>query len=150
MEDKQFICPQNQKPVYPADCIKKVAARPTVGGGDLFRYCREYCTAHWARGEKIVIRKDSPIASMGAIEKGIPIPTVNRKGIGGTNSSYPFKTMEIGDSFSVRAKSGSMEDRRKTAKTLVVASSHFCKKWKPEWKFTTRQTETGARIWRVK
>jgi len=68
------------------------------------------------------------------IEKGIPIP----KDVRGRKSKYPIEKLEVGDSFHVES---------------ITRQSLFssCRKYvNMGWKFTTRKTGNGIRIWRVK
>lgn len=68
------------------------------------------------------------------IENGIPAPEVTR----GAGRKYPFKEMEVGDSFFVDEGS---------AKKLQAMAYGYGKKLKA--KFVARTYKTGARVWRV-
>ena len=74
------------------------------------------------------------------IEKGVCIPkNVTRK------SKYPFREMEVGDSFFIKEK----EDVKKAQRKMAAVAHMFCKK-NSEYKFKTQAFETGVRVWRVK
>jgi hypothetical protein len=65
------------------------------------------------------------------IEKGIAIPM-------GKNATYPFRQMEVGDSFLIPGKT--------TAQTAGIVTSA---RMRTGWKFATRTTPDGVRIWRT-
>lgn len=69
------------------------------------------------------------------IEKGVPVPPLCVERI----SKYPFKEMEIGDSFEVNEKI-EFSRARNSASVYNAKSGR---------KFVTRKTENGGRIWRV-
>jgi len=70
------------------------------------------------------------------IEKGVPVPL--KKGRN-RSSKYPFKDMEIGDSFHVVGmKRGALGSR-----------AVFYRKEHPGWDFTVRTVDGGTRIWRI-
>jgi hypothetical protein len=72
------------------------------------------------------------------IETGIPIPSnVTRR------SKYPFKEMNIGESFFLTDNI----DPEKTRKKVSAAATMFC--YKKDCKFKTQTFETGVRVWRV-
>jgi hypothetical protein len=74
------------------------------------------------------------------IETGVPVPTrATRK------SKYPFREMEVGNSFFVNDK----DEVNRTQQKLSAAAAMFCKK-NPAYKFKTQTFDTGVRIWRVK
>jgi hypothetical protein len=74
------------------------------------------------------------------IETGVPVPTqVLRK------SKYPFREMEVGNSFFVNEK----VDVGRMQQKLSAAASMFCRK-NPTYKFKTQAFATGVRIWRTK
>ena len=86
------------------------------------------------------------------IESNIPLPPDKRGGAGKTRQpyrSYPFEDMEIGDSFHVPTEPG------QTPQQIQLGLAVPAKNWahygpdRAHIKFTTRQTETGARIWRI-
>ena len=68
---------------------------------------------------------------MFTIDKTIPVPTHHL-------AKYPFKTMEVGDSFFAEGK---------TPTILLSAAKHVRKN--NGWKFASRKEGTGARIWRI-
>lgn len=78
------------------------------------------------------------------IEKNIPIPPSNH-----TRSKYPFADMEVGDSFLVEWDKIRNKDR---FQSYLAGSSYMWRKRhdRNDWKFTTRATESGVRVWRVK
>jgi hypothetical protein len=72
------------------------------------------------------------------IEKGIPVPSnATRK------AKYPFREMEVGDSFFITDK----VDAERTRKKVSAAATMFCQQ--RECKFKTQTFDTGVRIWRV-
>jgi hypothetical protein len=70
------------------------------------------------------------------IDKGVPIPP--RKS---ANAKYPFREMEVGDSFHVAGNSQLLLKRMRSA--CSWAQSKY-----PETKYTVRTTDTGVRVWR--
>jgi hypothetical protein len=70
------------------------------------------------------------------IEKNIPIPVPT---VGVRRSMYPFADMAVGDSFEVVGKN---------ARQFSGATNSAMKRY--GFKFVTRSTESGVRIWRVK
>lgn len=80
------------------------------------------------------------------VEKGIPIPTINRT----TRQLYPFDKMEVGDSFKVQLVLG--EKHAKKFNSLNSAIHAFRKKNKClEKRFTCRhiKEEEIIRCWRI-
>lgn len=74
------------------------------------------------------------------IEKGVPVPkNITRK------SKYPFREMEVGDSFFIK---DNIDVKRAQQKISAVAHM-FCKK-NPLYKFKTQAFDSGVRIWRTK
>jgi hypothetical protein len=75
------------------------------------------------------------------IEKGIPVPT----GIRGSRV-YPFKDMDVGDSFLVPVDEGG---KRSIQSSIAQCSRRYRKVGK---QFTTRflKKEGGIRVWRIK
>ncbi len=69
------------------------------------------------------------------IEKNVPSPSVYNKNI------YPFKTMEVGDSFFIKNR----EERDK----VRVAAQGYRVRADPKFKVTIREVEGGFRLWRV-
>ena len=68
------------------------------------------------------------------IEKGIPVPINNRNGV------YPWKTMEVGDSFVIRGKVHASNHR-----LVSTANRNFEGR-----RYVSRLTEDGGtRVWRV-
>ena len=70
------------------------------------------------------------------IEKGIEIGKLRGKDV-----SYPFKMMDIGDSFFVPCEKGKTE--------AVQRSVSQCARHRKPFKFATRQLEDGVRCWRI-
>ena len=69
---------------------------------------------------------------MYTIEKNIPL----------VNTKYPFSEMVPGDSVHIEG------DKRRIA-TVRMAIRSYVNKTKTQYKFATRKTETGLRIWCV-
>jgi hypothetical protein len=69
------------------------------------------------------------------IEKNVPIPTIKRKA---PAEKYPFRHMEIGDSFFIPDETGT------SVSGLVSAYGKKLGK-----KFSSRTVKDGARIWRL-
>ena len=69
------------------------------------------------------------------IEKNIPISKMKA---GGRHPKYPFADMVVGDSFEVGGKS-----TRQFAGSVNSASKRC------GFKFVTRTTESGVRVWRI-
>lgn len=68
------------------------------------------------------------------IEKNIPPPS---RGGPGRKHKYPFREMEVGDSFFYRGLRG----------TIVSCANYFGKR--NNAKFVTRKENDGFRIWRI-
>ena len=73
------------------------------------------------------------------IETGVPIPDKTTR-----KSKYPFRDMEVGNSFFVNEK----EDVNKMQQKISAAASMFCKK-NPAYKFKTQAFDAGVRLWRI-
>lgn len=71
-----------------------------------------------------------------AIEKGVPIPPSATGPKSG--SKYPYREMEVGDSFFVPG------GKRSTV-SGVLQSRHA----RPHGKFTLRTVDGGVRVWRI-
>ena len=72
------------------------------------------------------------------IEKGVPVPkNITRK------AKYPFREMEVGDSFFITDK----VDAERTRKKVSAAATMFCQN--KDYKFKTQTFDSGVRIWRV-
>lgn len=80
------------------------------------------------------------------IEKGIPIP--ENKERKEHTMRFPFKYMEIGDSFEVDVTN--YKDLRSLRSSLKAAENRYIDKFKLTYEFETHNTEKGIRIWRVK
>jgi len=72
------------------------------------------------------------------IRKNIPIPTVRKAG--GRSAKYPFRDMEVGDSFEE-----AMSDAE--AKQVQRAAAAYARR--NGVKFTTRRSDTGVGVWRI-
>ena len=72
------------------------------------------------------------------VEKGIKIPA--KAPSTGRNMLYPFRDMQKGSSFVVSSGPAAARARQ--------AASTFSRR-NPEFKFTSRKTPKGVRIWRV-
>ena len=84
------------------------------------------------------------------IEKGIPIPIENYHD---GHSKYPFKKMEIGDSFYIKCKN--KKDVRAKQSAVGSRVRAIKKKGLLEGKFTARcvissNGKVGVRVWRTK
>ncbi len=77
------------------------------------------------------------------IDKGIPIPT---KAGGGVPSKYPFRAMEVGDSFLAEAPEGMSRRQLRIAVTSAAAYQQTTY----GTKFSVRTVSDGIRCWRVK
>lgn len=77
------------------------------------------------------------------IDSGIPIPP--RATGEGRTPKYPFRQMEVGDSFLVPYMDG--RPRGHTARRMAAATKSAVKR--TGWKFTARQLSDGLRVWRV-
>ena len=71
------------------------------------------------------------------IEKGIPMPDKKY----GRHLKYPFKEMEITDSFIVECKK---DESHQKLVNILSSARHY----KP-MKFRTETVETGIRCWRI-
>lgn len=79
-----------------------------------------------------------------AIEKGVPIPPKRHALSGG--SKYPWRQLEIGDSF--LAPLPEHGDARKHHASMTRSACQWAKAVNRE--FTTRRVEGGVRVWRTK
>jgi hypothetical protein len=84
-----------------------------------------------------------------SIEKGVPIP--DGRYTNGGREKYPFRRMEIGDSFFV-SDEGRMSGQWLRAKLYTYAAS-VRKRGVPDLRITARVVEengvSGVRVWRV-
>ena len=76
------------------------------------------------------------------VDKDIPIPP-SRQHL--DKSKYPWATMNVGDSFLF-----SINTDRLTQQKGNTAARSYVRFKKLDWKFETRKTESGIRIWRVR
>lgn len=73
------------------------------------------------------------------IEKGIPMPTVTTRGLEGSSKvKYPWRKMEIGDSFLFPTE---IQRQSYAAATQASRLTGF--------RFAVRRTDAGYRCWRV-
>ena len=72
------------------------------------------------------------------IKKDVPIPAVRMPG--GRDVKYPFRSMEIGDSFHAEVSLAE-------AKKIQYAAAAYSRR--NGVKFTTRRSDTGVGIWRT-
>lgn len=74
------------------------------------------------------------------IETGIPLPPVKWVARNRGKSKYPFKDMKINDSFEV------------VGRKEGISAAHLASMWgrnNRPYRFSSRKTENGYRIWRV-
>ena len=74
------------------------------------------------------------------IDKGIPL----KERRGGGSPKYPFKDMEVGDSFFIKCDGGHVNKR---ARAVSKAGCVYGKKTGTV--FTIRNVDNGVRVWRV-
>lgn len=81
---------------------------------------------------------------MQKIDKGIPLPTKEKRNLFGTERKYPWLEMEVGDSFEFLLGLNN-------AKSQVYQAHLRYKKHYPERRFVAAKTLDGqqVRIWRV-
>lgn len=77
------------------------------------------------------------------IEKGVAIPTKNRRGLHHANSFYSFHLLEIGDSIHMPTKTGYIN--------MMACASQYKKRSGGKFNFTSRRDADGegGRLWRV-
>ena len=73
------------------------------------------------------------------VDKGIPVPDDNRRG---RLAIYPWKTMEVGDSFFIEAKAG---EKLGTIQRRLSACA-ACYHKSSGHRYTTRQVDGGCRV----
>jgi len=78
-----------------------------------------------------------------AIERDVPIPP---RSWHGPPRKYPLYEMEVGDSFLVAV--GEKDTPRDVLHNLK-SSIRNAVRCRPGWRFTTRTTSDGVRVWRV-
>jgi len=76
---------------------------------------------------------------MFAIEKGIPVPASRQFG---TATKYPFRSMDVGDSFAVPVN-GDKKTQVRVAVSARIAGKRVNKQ------FVTRRSGEVVRVWRV-
>jgi hypothetical protein len=72
------------------------------------------------------------------IEKNVPMPSNH-----GPKPAYPWRTMEVGDSFFVAVDKNSQRHRSICAQSSMAGKQL-------DRQFTTRWVDGGVRIWRTK
>ncbi len=78
------------------------------------------------------------------VERGIPIPRSDAQ----IPSKYPFKLMEVGDSFLVKYD-GKITPGR--LKRLILSNAYYYRsKVNLDIKFVVKRMEGGVRCWRIK
>ncbi len=78
------------------------------------------------------------------IEKGIPLPLPSKTG---RPIIYDFGSMKVGDSFNVLIGDNYAPEVRGR---IAAAATGYIKRHAPRSKFSTRISERGVRVWRVK
>ena len=73
------------------------------------------------------------------LEDNVPLPPITRHTAAGM-SRYPFETMEVGQSFLVPHESGA---------SAAVLAVQYAKQRGRAWRFATRVTNEGLRVWRL-
>ena len=83
------------------------------------------------------------------IEKGIPIPAVQRRAAG--SSKYPFASLEVGDSFFVAATPSEGESQNEASDRVFnsLSGSKYRAKKHLNRDFTARVVDGGVRVWRT-
>lgn len=76
------------------------------------------------------------------IEKDIPL--MKRERHGGRKTEFPFRDMQVNDSFLVPAGEGD----RKTRMAVSAAANYYGKRYGAT--YAVRAVEGGVRVWRVK
>lgn len=80
-----------------------------------------------------------------SIESNIPAPV--RRHRRGASAKYPFRDMLPGDSFEIKDDGKGAEYTRRK---VYNSASQFVRYNNLDWVFTAIQTESGARIFRIK
>lgn len=82
------------------------------------------------------------------ITKGGDLPPPQRKG--GNTPKYPWPQLEVGDSFTVEYEDRPSHTPDQISNTLASSASSWSRRNRDgRWKFTTRQTRKGVRVWRT-
>ena len=83
------------------------------------------------------------------IDKNIPVPEKinpgNKSGYKNNSILFPFKNMEVGDSFLYCIEISEGKQR-----SVANAARNWARSLNNGWVFTARQTENGIRVWRIK
>lgn len=77
------------------------------------------------------------------IDKDVPMPKA-RGGSCGPKGLYPWKKMEIGNSFHVEANGRSIKQL-----SSMVSGSIYAAQRRTGFKFATRRDGNGIRVWRI-
>ena len=78
------------------------------------------------------------------IERNVPLPA--KGSANAARTIYPFKQMEVEDSFFVELKEG---DNLPALQRRLVAAVTSYRRRNGEGKFVVRQVEDGVRVWRT-
>ena len=76
------------------------------------------------------------------IDKGLELPD---KQSGGRETKYPYKELEVGDSYLVKLKKYSKSKHA----SISSAAAQWVKRNELDWKFTVRKVDEGIRVWRT-
>lgn len=82
---------------------------------------------------------------MYSIDKGVPVPEVNRRKSNAPQQRYPFTQMQPGDSVFIE---GARTDGKEYSAARRLAARRQVKG--VECRFTARNENGGMRVWRVK
>ena len=75
------------------------------------------------------------------IEKNVPLP--------GVVSRYPLDKMQVGDSFLIPAESACDGNWTAREQSRVATAVRAVRETNPGFKYLTRATEDGLRVWRT-
>ncbi len=78
------------------------------------------------------------------IDKNIPTPDCGTH----RGAAYPFKHMEIGDSFFLNLDDTDYKDIRSLANSIAQAASHHGYRNDRKYTLRTLKDENGVRVWR--
>ena len=85
---------------------------------------------------------------MYCISKGLGTPPPERQH--GRALKYPWAKMEVGDSFEVTYDQRPGKTPYAIVNSLAGSAASWSKRNREgQWKFTTRQSRTGVRVWRT-
>ena len=83
------------------------------------------------------------------IDKNIPLPPHKRAGGKTPKGKYPFRKMQIGDSFLYPEPENNRAERLRIG-ALIINSARSSGIATKKMKFTTRRVKDGIRCWRIK